>query len=569
MPATKPRPYSGLFVTSGVKQTTARSSAPVSRLGATAANSLSEVGKGRGESARPYFRKRAVMPIPPDNRNPEEIAAVALHPALQGHMHSPGIVACPNGDLLLTYFSGLASNLEYLPSVIFTIQRLRHGAQEWDWPEYFYSAQDVIEESPGMLHNNGAIWHITGGVSMHGVPFKWIESTDNGATWGQTRFPVLEGPLGAYDAQPINSHWRGADGTLYVTTDARGGSSALWASTDGGKTWRDTGGRTHGRHTTFAELADGRILGMGGKTSEYEGFMPRSLTADGGKTWEKLKTHFSPGAFNQRPSLLRLKSGRLFFACDAQPNRGASPMKERGTLVALSDDNGETWHIKTLAAAQIHDAHAHGKDTGKESGWHSAPEHHENTLGYSVATQSPDGVIHLVTSTNHPCLHFEMNEAWILEKDNQPQSPAPTAVGVSEKHVERHLNGNPRVTWSDASDSRGGLLLHGIETWHYEDGTPQYEVRYVSGLKTGTETYCYPSGKVKWTKEWQPAKGGTHPTGLTSTDRTMVWTQYWSNGNVKAQSRWRNNVAEGPAELWSPEGDLSASVAFRDGAASV
>jgi formylglycine-generating enzyme required for sulfatase activity len=38
------------------------------------------------------------------------------------------------------------------------------------------------------------------------------------------------------------------------------------------------------------------------------------------------------------------------------------------------------------------------------------------TLGYSVARQAPNGVIHLITTMNRPCLHFEMNEAWLLSE---------------------------------------------------------------------------------------------------------------------------------------------------------
>ena len=39
---------------------------------------------------------------------------------------------------------------------------------------------------------------------------------------------------------------------MYVASDAAGASSVLWASRDDGKTWYDTGGRSAGRHTTYA-----------------------------------------------------------------------------------------------------------------------------------------------------------------------------------------------------------------------------------------------------------------------------------------------------------------------------
>ena len=101
-----------------------------------------------------------------------------------------------------------------------------------------------------------------------------------------------------------------------------------------------------GRHTTFVLLKDGRILGMGGKDSSIAGYLPRCYSADFGKTWSAPeKTPFAALGSNQRPKILRLASGRLFFAGDFQNIRSiTSPppddIKERGAYVALSDDEG-------------------------------------------------------------------------------------------------------------------------------------------------------------------------------------------------------------------------------------
>ena len=101
---------------------------------------------------------------------------------------------------------------------------------------------------------------------------------------------------------------------------------------------------------------------------------------------------------------MRLASGRLFFAGDFNEKEGGHPpsITEKGSYVALSDDDGKTWRIKKLPGAQPH-------EDGK----------YVVTIGYSVARQGPDGLIHLITSMNRPCLHFAMNEAWILEKDSK------------------------------------------------------------------------------------------------------------------------------------------------------
>ena len=97
--------------------------------------------------------------------------------------------------------------------------------------------------------------------------------------------------------------------------------------------------------------------------------------------------------------ILRLQSGRLFFAGDFQQISGKAPagITERGSYVALSDDDGLTWRIKRVALARPH----YGKD----------PKRAPTTLGYCIAAQAPNGVIHLTTSMSHPALHFEMNEA--------------------------------------------------------------------------------------------------------------------------------------------------------------
>ena len=50
-------------------------------------------------------------------------------------------------------------------------------------------------------------------------------------------------------------------------------------------------------------------------------------------------------------------------------------------------------------------------------------------------------MIHLITTMNNPCLHFELNEAWILS----PEAPDPgdaalmrsTATKVADTKVER------------------------------------------------------------------------------------------------------------------------------------
>ena len=74
---------------------------------------------------------------------------------------------------------------------------------------------------------------------------------------------------------------------------------------------------------TFVVRKDGTILGLGGKVTNIDGFMPQSISRDGGRSWTVTKTRFPALGSNQRPIVIRLASGRLFFASDWQDRRGA------------------------------------------------------------------------------------------------------------------------------------------------------------------------------------------------------------------------------------------------------
>ena len=70
----------------------------------------------------------------------------------------------------------------------------------------------------------------------------------------------------------------------------------------------------------------------------------------------------------------------------------------------------------------------------KQELWSGFSPHDHSTIGYASATQSRDGVIHLMTSMNHPNLHFEMNEAWMAWIDRKnPPTRACVAVELGSK----------------------------------------------------------------------------------------------------------------------------------------
>ena len=159
---------------------------------------------------------------------------------------------------------------------------------------------------------------------------------------------------------------------------------------------------------------------------------------------------------------------------------------------------------------------------------------------------------------NTPCLHFEFNEAWILdpEADKNIQNeaimtnPAKTISAV-KSHKEKYPNGNIKLTWTAGIGDDGRYLLHGAEHWVYEDGTKQYESMYALGEKIGTEIYYRPDGSKVW--EWAHFADGSGK-----------WIQYWDNGNKKAESNWYRSHIHGTANIWGRTGKLLKTKTWPD-----
>jgi len=501
------------------------------------------------DPSRPWFRKRYLLPTPPENTAPDRFPAfraIGWPRGFLSHMHSPGLEVASNGDLIFLPFTAVS---ETDPDCALMATRLRFGADEWDPPDLFLDLPDVDDTSPMLWNDAGRLWFFFGANKLDsGFPFQWTTSDDHGATWSPVQFPLFTTPVGGHSAQPISSAFRDASGRIYVASDAIGPESVLWQSDDNGRTWRDPVGRSGGRHTVFTLLRDGRILGMGGKSSNIEGFMPKSISSDGGRTYKVTKTPFPHLGSNQRPTLIRLASGRLFMAGDLQSEKGVQPagVTERGAYVALSDDEGETWTIRSLPGTQVHELTKRAEQMGG------------GTLGYSVARQAPNGIINLAVTMTSPCLHFELNEAWILHggdvsaDDTTLRANSATAIRDVQEYVEHDTDGRPHLRYSGGIGNDGRFLLHGPSKWYYPDGRIQREAGYALGRLTGTETYHGPDGTREWTREH-------------GADGTVVWTNYWPDGKVRTRSHWRDSHAEGTAVLNDPTGREIYRVDFARG----
>ncbi len=438
---------------------------------------------------------------------------LGLAPGLGINYHNSAIQEMPNGDLLAAYYN--TPDNEDDPDQTVLIMRRRAGAEDWDMPEPLPVFADAALAAPVIWRDTkfpDKVWMFWGFPRLIGAgPFCYATSMDNGATWSQVMFPNFPGKIGRYVSQPINSIVRGADGTIYIPTDSTGkdadgnGSiSAVWATKDEGKTWFDTGGRTAGRHTTIVFAKNGDLLGFGGKNSNIDGRMPLATSSDNGKTWKKSKTPFDQLLSGERPSVIRLASGRLFFVADYNPKNEKHIHKD-GAYVALSDDDGVNWTMKKLPADVL-------------------------TVGYTTATQGSDGVIHVVTSKNKPDFEIELNEAWVLDKDaygdtkDVAYGDVSVLNAVTKDHAGQTLETSTTIRVPD-----GRTLLQGPEKFFYPNGKLMWSIEFEAGRRVGEERYLREDGTPFWVKKYVA-------------DGTWTWDNYDRAGKRVATSHWRGKT---------------------------
>lgn len=498
MPTTKPTPEHRLFFETAVKQTADR------------------ITDGP-DPEKPWYHVHELFPDLDGKSMPEVGWKLGLARGLGINYHNSAIQQLPNGDMLAAYYN--SPNEEDDPDQTVLVMRRRAGSEDWDIPEpwpYFAdaaSAAPVIWNDHGYKSEPAKIWFFWGFPRLIGAPpFAYMTSTDNGASWSQVSFPHFTSKIGRYVSQPINSIVRTKDGTILMPTDSTGrdadgnGSiSAVWGTHDDGKIWYDTGGRTAGRHTTLVVAKDGEtLLGFGGKNSEIGGKMPLATSRDGGKTWVKSKTPFDELMSGERPSVIRLKSGRLFFVADYNPTHQKHLHKD-GAYVALSGDDGATWTIKRLPANIL-------------------------TVGYVTATQSADGVIHVVTSKNKPNYEIELNEAWILDKNaGADTGGASGAMTEAKKFTEHYPGGALKAEWSSWRAADGRILLNGPEKFFYPSGRVMWSMTFKAGKKVGEEDFFRADGTRVWTKTY-------------GADGEWTWVNYDAEGKPVATSRWRGKT---------------------------
>jgi formylglycine-generating enzyme required for sulfatase activity len=399
-------------------------------------------------------------------RLPQE-AGVSAGPGpwLHAEHHAPCLTYTPNGDLLAMWFAtGVSTESsgfrEIGKELTFLGTRFRRDTGEWDVADHFFHVASRNAHA-GVLWTapKGTIfhWHAVGLEGVEDGILVQRESRDNGRSWSQVR--IVDGERRCN--LPNNA------GALQMTTGriilpgdlampgvpwGDGLGTCVHASDDHGRTWtnlgRDrtripqvfsaggTGSNIAGYHGAVAEYinpqksADSYLIAFG-RSDAIDGHMPMSMSRDGGANWTYSASPFLPVSGGQRPALIRLREGPIVLFTFAghgsakqpgfqQPmvfvDRDGREFEGRGLFAALSHDGGKTWPQRKL----ITDGKTRTLNTRsiflKQTLTHDRAE----PRGYLSSVQTPDGMIHLISSG----IHYQFNFAWLKEPANpQPAKP--------------------------------------------------------------------------------------------------------------------------------------------------
>ena len=333
----------------------------------------------------PVFEEPVPYVIPPEDASTPFFS----------HNHQPAVTWTRDGDLLAVWFS---TDAEAGREMVVLCSRFDGTA--WTPARLFCKV-------PGRNMTGSALLTLADGTLLHfqgvGDAGEWkdlalaLRRRSPGEPWSPLRYiepehgvrhQVIAGPVVTRDGRILLCCDAGPDGEA---------GTALHVSRDGGKTWEDTGSTIRGIHAGLIERADGSLMALG-RGNAIDGRMPCSVSADGGYTWTYSASEFPPIGSGQRLVLKRLAEGPVMLCS----------FGESGLFVALSYDDGRTWPVKKL----LTDGRTRTLDGGAWTGTFTLDATHAEPKGYLACTQSPDGMIHLLSSR----VHYRFNLAWIEAK---------------------------------------------------------------------------------------------------------------------------------------------------------
>lgn len=361
------------------------------------------------------------------------------------HNHCPSITWCDNGDLLAVWFSCMR---EHDREMNILASRLRDSHDEWDMPSEFFNAPDRNMTGSALFNDSrGKLYYINGmeaAACWRNLALVMRTSEDDGVTWSR---PRLINPNHQPRNQVISGTFMTREGWLVQPCDASQagqGGTAIHVSRDSGKTWVDPGtdtlrpdfrgggpgGTIAGIHAGVVQLADGSLMALGrgddlpANGDEDDPRMPMSISHDMGESWMYRPSKFRPISNGQRLVLMRLREGPILlvsFTDSAKFMAKVPDWREKGGMTitdesgaqrriygmfaALSFDEGKTWpKIKPVTPGGDEEF-----DGGAWTGNFKMDADNAEPKGYLAATQSPDGMVHLISSA----LYYRFNLEWL------------------------------------------------------------------------------------------------------------------------------------------------------------
>lgn len=489
-----------------------------------------------------YFKGPVRFVIKPDNPGREKFLF---------HNHLPSVTWCDNGNLIASWYNCAR---ERGRETALVASRYRVETGEWDKASEFFNARGRNNHGIGLFNaGDGKLINLNG-MGTDGWWYKQALvrrfSEDNGATWSK---PEIVDPSHG-QIIPHMCIFRLQNGNIIFPADAHDGTG-LYMSPDNGESWElitsdEPNGSIRGIHAGVAELNDGRIMAFG-RGQPINGRMPISISEDGGLTWSYKASGFPPTGGGQKPVLIRLNEGALvLFSFTDLPNfqtvevNNPRPrmMSKNGIVVkdasgaertvygmyaAVSLDDGKTWPYKKLVSNFGTGEIFHGE------GWTQRfimDETRGEPLGYLTCTQTPDNIIHLLSSG----LHYQFNLEWLKE-------PMPAA---SNKVMTFFMSG--RYPAGNGLENQPGIL--GMEFISDKNLFRQIDassiVETTKGLVVSWQGSLNDADNMGiWLSRLTP-EGWSHPVEVATSNDTHCWNP------VLFKSVWGGPREKGPLYLF-------------------
>jgi predicted neuraminidase len=322
------------------------------------------------------------------------------------YKHPASLAELENGDLYLVYYGGAG---EYAVDTGVFGSRLRRGESKWTPPAR-------IAHDPFRSVGNAVIWQAPDGLVWLFYVVRYGEtwstsriqckvSHDQAESWSDASLLALDEGMMVRN-RPIvleNGHYLLPVYRETGNDPERVGSesASLFLDFDPkSRTWTTSGPiRSANGNIQPAplQLDDGRLIAYcrrgGGYLRDEKGFLVRSESRDGGKTWSEGRDSAFPNP-NAAVDFLKLRSGRLLLIYN-DCFHGRSPL-----TAALSEDDDRTYpHRRNLVEGP-------------------------GDFGYPFAFQARDGRIHLVYTSDRRTVinHAVFDEDWVRE-GRAPASP--------------------------------------------------------------------------------------------------------------------------------------------------